>query len=57
MALVGSGDLIPLTITGTGFVAGALVNFGSNILIPVIREPDNHTGDGAGGRVDFVYTG
>lgn len=34
MALVGSGDLISLTITGTGFVPGALVNFGSNILIP-----------------------
>ncbi|MGA9800856.1 MAG: Ig-like domain-containing protein [Terriglobales bacterium] len=34
MALVGSGDLIPLTIFGTGFLPGALVNFGSNILIP-----------------------
>jgi peptidoglycan/xylan/chitin deacetylase (PgdA/CDA1 family)/uncharacterized protein YjdB len=34
MALVGSGDLIPLTISGTGFLPGALVNFGSNILIP-----------------------
>jgi peptidoglycan/xylan/chitin deacetylase (PgdA/CDA1 family) len=34
MALVGSGDLVPLTISGTGFVAGALVNFGSNILVP-----------------------
>lgn len=34
MALVGSGDLIPLTISGTGFVTGALVNFGSNILVP-----------------------
>jgi peptidoglycan/xylan/chitin deacetylase (PgdA/CDA1 family) len=34
MALVGSGDLISLTITGTGFSNGALVNFGSNILVP-----------------------
>jgi peptidoglycan/xylan/chitin deacetylase (PgdA/CDA1 family) len=34
MGLVGSGDLIPLTITGAGFLPGALVNFGSNILIP-----------------------
>jgi len=34
MALAGSGDLISLTITGTGFVNGALVNFGSNILTP-----------------------
>ncbi|MGH9547316.1 MAG: polysaccharide deacetylase family protein, partial [Terriglobales bacterium] len=39
MALVGSGDLIPLTITGTGFVTGALVNFGSNILIPTSVNP------------------
>ena len=34
MALAGSGDLLSLTITGTGFVNGALVNFGSNILTP-----------------------
>lgn len=34
MALAGSGDLVSLTITGTGFVSGALVNFGSNILTP-----------------------
>jgi peptidoglycan/xylan/chitin deacetylase (PgdA/CDA1 family)/uncharacterized protein YjdB len=34
MALVGSGDLVSLTITGAGFLPGALVNFGSNILIP-----------------------
>jgi peptidoglycan/xylan/chitin deacetylase (PgdA/CDA1 family) len=34
MALAGSGDLVSLTITGTGFANGALVNFGSNILIP-----------------------
>jgi peptidoglycan/xylan/chitin deacetylase (PgdA/CDA1 family) len=34
MALVGSGDLVSLTITGTGFLPGALVNFGSNILVP-----------------------
>ena len=34
MALVGSGDLMSLTITGTGFVQGSLVNFGSNILVP-----------------------
>jgi peptidoglycan/xylan/chitin deacetylase (PgdA/CDA1 family) len=39
MALVGSGDLISLTITGTGFVPGALVNFGSNILIPSAVNP------------------
>ncbi len=39
MALVGSGDLVPLTITGTGFVPGALVNFGSNILIPSSVNP------------------
>ena len=39
MALVGSGDLIPLTITGTGFVTGALVNFGSNILVPTSVNP------------------
>ena len=39
MALVGSGDLIPLTITGTGFVTGALVNFGSNILTPTSVSP------------------
>jgi peptidoglycan/xylan/chitin deacetylase (PgdA/CDA1 family)/uncharacterized protein YjdB len=34
MSLVGSGDLVPLTIFGTGFVPGALVNFGSKILTP-----------------------
>jgi peptidoglycan/xylan/chitin deacetylase (PgdA/CDA1 family) len=39
MALVGSGDLVPLTITGSGFVTGALVNFGSNILIPTSVSP------------------
>jgi peptidoglycan/xylan/chitin deacetylase (PgdA/CDA1 family) len=39
MALVGSGNLVPLTITGTGFVPGALVNFGSNILIPSSVNP------------------
>ncbi len=39
MALAGSGDLIPLTITGSGFVSGALVNFGSNILIPTSVSP------------------
>ena len=39
MALAGSGDLIPLTITGTGFVTGALVNFGSNILTPSSVSP------------------
>jgi peptidoglycan/xylan/chitin deacetylase (PgdA/CDA1 family)/uncharacterized protein YjdB len=39
MALVGSGDLVLLTITGTGFVPGALVNFGSNILIPSSVNP------------------
>ena len=39
IALVGSGDLVPLTITGTGFVPGALVNFGSNILIPSSVNP------------------
>ena len=39
MALAGSGDLISLTITGTGFVPGALVNFGSNILIPSSVNP------------------
>jgi peptidoglycan/xylan/chitin deacetylase (PgdA/CDA1 family) len=39
MALVGSGDLVSLTITGAGFVQGALVNFGSNILIPSSVNP------------------
>lgn len=39
MALAGSGDLVPLTITGSGFVTGALVNFGSNILIPTSVSP------------------
>ncbi|MGH9547520.1 MAG: Ig-like domain-containing protein, partial [Terriglobales bacterium] len=39
MALAGSGDLIPLTITGTGLVTGALVNFGSNILVPTSVNP------------------
>lgn len=39
MALVGSGDLISLTITGTGFLNGALVNFGSNILTPSSISP------------------
>jgi peptidoglycan/xylan/chitin deacetylase (PgdA/CDA1 family) len=39
MALAGSGDLISLTITGTGFVNGALVNFGSNILTPSSVSP------------------
>jgi peptidoglycan/xylan/chitin deacetylase (PgdA/CDA1 family) len=39
IALVGSGDLLSLTITGTGFVPGALVNFGSNILIPTSVNP------------------
>jgi peptidoglycan/xylan/chitin deacetylase (PgdA/CDA1 family) len=34
MALAGSGDLVSLTITGSGFLPGALVNFGSNILVP-----------------------
>jgi peptidoglycan/xylan/chitin deacetylase (PgdA/CDA1 family) len=43
MALVGSGDLIPLTITGTGFVTGALVNFGSNILVPSSVNPTTIT--------------
>jgi peptidoglycan/xylan/chitin deacetylase (PgdA/CDA1 family) len=40
MALAGSGDLISLTITGTGFVNGALVNFGSNILTPSSVSPN-----------------
>lgn len=39
MALVGSGDLVSLTISGTGFVTGALVNFGSNILVPSSVSP------------------
>ena len=39
MALAGSGDLISLTITGSGFVNGALVNFGSNILTPSSVSP------------------
>ena len=39
MALVGSGDLVPLTISGTGFVSRALVNFGSNILVPTSVSP------------------
>jgi peptidoglycan/xylan/chitin deacetylase (PgdA/CDA1 family)/uncharacterized protein YjdB len=43
MALVGSGDLISLTITGTGFVTGALVNFGSNILVPSSVNPTTIT--------------
>jgi peptidoglycan/xylan/chitin deacetylase (PgdA/CDA1 family)/uncharacterized protein YjdB len=43
MALVGSGDLISLTITGTGFLNGALVNFGSNILTPSSISPTTIT--------------
>jgi peptidoglycan/xylan/chitin deacetylase (PgdA/CDA1 family) len=39
MALAGSGDLVSLTITGSGFVSGALVNFGSNILTPSSVSP------------------
>ena len=39
MALAGSGDLVSLTITGTGFLNGALVNFGSNILTPFSIGP------------------
>jgi peptidoglycan/xylan/chitin deacetylase (PgdA/CDA1 family) len=39
IALVGSGDLTPLTITGTGFIPGAVVNFGSNVLIPSSVTP------------------
>ena len=39
MALAGSGDLISLTITGTGFLNGALVNFGSNIVTPSSISP------------------
>jgi hypothetical protein len=39
MALVGSGDLISLTIFGSGFASGALVNFGSNILTPTSVSP------------------
>ena len=39
IALVGSGDLDSLTITGTGFISGAVVNFGSNILIPSSISP------------------
>lgn len=39
MALAGSGDLVSLTITGTGFVTGALVNFGSNLLTPSSITP------------------
>ncbi len=43
MALVGSGDLVPLTISGTGFVSGALVNFGSNILVASSVSPNTIT--------------
>jgi Polysaccharide deacetylase/Bacterial Ig-like domain (group 2) len=39
MALTGGGNLTYLTITGTGFVSGAVVNFGSNILIPATVSP------------------
>jgi peptidoglycan/xylan/chitin deacetylase (PgdA/CDA1 family)/uncharacterized protein YjdB len=39
LALAGSGDLVSLTITGSGFVSGALVNFGSNILTPSSVSP------------------
>jgi peptidoglycan/xylan/chitin deacetylase (PgdA/CDA1 family) len=41
--LVGSGDLISLTITGNGFLNGALVNFGSNILTPSSISPTTIT--------------
>jgi peptidoglycan/xylan/chitin deacetylase (PgdA/CDA1 family)/uncharacterized protein YjdB len=34
LALTGSGDLTRLTITGSNFASGAMVNFGSRILIP-----------------------
>jgi peptidoglycan/xylan/chitin deacetylase (PgdA/CDA1 family)/uncharacterized protein YjdB len=43
MSLVGSGDLIPLTIAGTGFVTGALVSFGSNVLMPSSVTPTSIT--------------
>jgi peptidoglycan/xylan/chitin deacetylase (PgdA/CDA1 family)/uncharacterized protein YjdB len=39
IALVGSGDLNSLTITGSGFINGAVVNFGSNVLIPSSISP------------------
>jgi peptidoglycan/xylan/chitin deacetylase (PgdA/CDA1 family) len=39
MALTGSGNLTYLTITGTGFVSGAVVNLGSNVLIPATVSP------------------
>jgi peptidoglycan/xylan/chitin deacetylase (PgdA/CDA1 family) len=39
IALVGSGDLDSLIITGTGFISGAVVNFGSNVLIPSSISP------------------
>jgi peptidoglycan/xylan/chitin deacetylase (PgdA/CDA1 family) len=39
LALVGSGDLKFLTIAGTGFISGAVVNFGSHILVPSSISP------------------
>ena len=39
IALVGSGNLASLTITGTGFASGAVVNFGSSVLIPSSTSP------------------
>lgn len=39
IALVGSGNLASLTITGTGFASGAVVNFGSSVLIPASISP------------------
>ena len=41
MALAGSGDLVSLTISGSGFVSGALVNLGSNILTPASVSPES----------------
>lgn len=43
MALAGSADLKYLTITGTGFVSGAVVNFGSNVLAAASVSPTSIT--------------
>jgi peptidoglycan/xylan/chitin deacetylase (PgdA/CDA1 family) len=39
MGLVGGGGLNYLTITGAGFLSGAIVNFGSDVLTPAFVNP------------------
>ena len=57
MALAGSGDLVSLTISGSGFVSGALVNLGSNILTPASVSPDIDCGNRTGRRANLGDAG